>query len=489
MSQQNIENARTGLRALTSPASVLAGLPARVDRCLLRLNAAGVLDARHVSAAPGSLLIECVRFDREKPPGWRLRTLAAGSPRGVTAHPEAPGATVIDLPGMVLLPALVNAHAHLDLSHIGPRSFESAEGFDSWLGMIRRERRVIEGEIRTSVQEGVRLSRAGGVLAIGDIAGGAGELSLASASALASSGMAGVSFLEFFAIGRREPAGLDQLKTSWQKAQSMPPQSGWNIGLHPHAPYSVGRNGYAEALALADGGFTGRAAGDCGSVRICTHVAESLAERDLVMNGRGPLRAFLERIGVWDEQRGSDFGKGLTPIAYLGEELLRRIDVLVHANDLADSDIEMLSRASRVRRERMGEALNVVFCPRAARYFGHDRDLGPHRWRELLEAGVNVAVGTDSIVNLETPDRISPLDDLRELRQSAGGMSTSDLLAMASWRGALALGMNPEPWSFGEGHELAGVVGVPVTSSGDPLEQVVAGRGVGELLFGGIFSG
>ena len=57
---------------------------------------------------------------------------AAGSPQEIG---EIKGVTSISCPGEVVMPGLVNAHAHLDLTSIGPVGAD--EGFSKWLDHIR----------------------------------------------------------------------------------------------------------------------------------------------------------------------------------------------------------------------------------------------------------------------------------------------------------------------------------------------------------------
>ena len=79
--------------------------------------------------------------------------------------------------------------------------------------------------------------------------------------------------------------------------------------------------------------------------------------------------------------------------------------------------------------------IGVAYCPRASAYFGHAN----HRYRDMLGAGVNVALGTDSILCLGTADRISVLDEMRLLhRRDATDPMT--LLAMTTIKGARVLG-------------------------------------------------
>ena len=56
--------------------------------------------------------------------GQSLRVLEIGMLSELQSHPAASGADEIARPGCVVLPGLVNAHTHLDLTHIGPREHD-----------------------------------------------------------------------------------------------------------------------------------------------------------------------------------------------------------------------------------------------------------------------------------------------------------------------------------------------------------------------------
>ena len=77
---------------------------------------------------------------------------------------------------------------------------------------------------------------------------------------------------------------------------------------------------------------------------------------------------------------------------------------------------------------------SVAYCPRTHRYFGH----APHRWRDMLAAGINVAVGTDSYAS--SPD-LNLVDDLRLLHRIAPDVPAETIWSMATNRAAKAVGM------------------------------------------------
>lgn len=412
-----------------------------------RIDAAGAIDAsaRPISVAPASILLDFV-------PG-RIRVLATDSPAGVDRHPAASGATRIHLPSSLITPAFVNAHTHLDLTHIGP---QPRSGFAPFVDLVRARRHFDPALIRESVLLGARLSIAGGVAAVGDIAGAVrGGASIEPFLALRDSGLAGVSFLEFFAIGESIPRALARMDAVADEALALP-ASPVRFGLQPHAPYSVSPAGYRHAFA--------RAVRD--SLPIATHLAESIEEREFIATATGPQRAMLEALGLWKDSLLTEFGQGKSPVAHLAAILQERDSpvVLVHLNDLSDGDVELLADLNA------HVPIHVAYCPRASDFFGAPDTFGTHRYRELLGAGINVCLGTDSIINLPEAHaggnnaRISPLDDARLLARRENTDATV-LLQMLTVRGASALGLDPARFSLREGSIVAGLCAIPAASA------------------------
>jgi cytosine/adenosine deaminase-related metal-dependent hydrolase len=129
--------------------------------------------------------------------------------------------------------------------------------------------------------------------------------------------------------------------------------------------------------------------------------------------------------------------------------------LLAHVNYCDDDEIALLAAGGA----------SVVYCPRTHAYFGHP----PHRWREMIRHGINVAVGTDSCAS--SPD-LNLLDDLRLLRRIAPDVSSMDLLAMATTRAARAIGMEKETGSLTPG-KAADVIAMPAADLDDVLSRPV----------------
>ncbi|GJQ29940.1 MAG: hypothetical protein HBSAPP03_18240 [Phycisphaerae bacterium] len=445
-------------------------LPARAamtaaEPHILRLDAAGIADANGIWS-PGSLLLEL--SDHTIPgPGFEhahIRVLAVGSPAEVDQHPGSTMTQRRAYPQHLLIPGLVNAHTHLDLTAIGPQPLDPEAGFAGFIDLVRDRRPVEPAAIAESVREGVRRSLTAGVVAVGDIGGAPrGRPTLAAFETLASTPIHGVGYVEFFAIGRTESVSLERVESLLRDAASR--RGRVRPGLSPHAPYSVSPAGYRRAVRLA---------GELG-LPLATHLAESPDEHAFIAHASGQQRALLETLNLWDDALLAEFGLGWSPVAHLVHALQ---DVprpfptltLVHVHDLGD-DLEAIARLGAC----------VAYCPRAGEYFGAHRHFGPHRYRELLARGVPVALGTDSIINLPTP-RLGIWDEMRFLRRR----DTTDprlLLRMATLHGASALGMHAPAFAFTPGEWLAGVaaVGLP-PGEGCPLTRALDNTRSPELL-------
>ncbi len=415
------------------------------------ITAAAILDGEGRYAAPGAVLVE----------GDVIQ--AAGTPQDVGRVDDA---QTLCLPDAVVIPPLVNVHCHLDLSHIGPVPYDPDGGFVNWVKLVRQRRASTDPDIAAAVARGVQLARAGGTALIGDIAG---NRSLAPLRALRDAGLGGVSYLEVFGIGARQSAAAAMLR---QLATAEPPlKDGVAFGVQPHAPYSCGLEVYQTAAAL--------------NMPMATHLAETVEEIQFTRTGDGPLAAMLKQIGVWDE---SITVSGMHPIDHLASVLAQRPCVAAHLNYVDERHIEQLA----------AWPITVAYCPRASAYFRHPHSHSPsdspdslarqsrhcapnleadatgshHRYRDMLRAGINVALGTDSLLCLETPDRISVLDDARLLYRRDGADPIT-LLRMATINGARALGFDPQLVTLAPG-PVAGLLALPIDphDAADPLQQI-----------------
>jgi cytosine/adenosine deaminase-related metal-dependent hydrolase len=468
---------------------------------LVRYNAPAAIDATGLHIAPASLLLHVDRLhaDDEAPESSRsdsssrhptlppntlhanLRVEALATPTEIDAHLRALGATparTIKIIDAILTPALVNAHTHLDLTHIGPQPFDPAEGFTGFIRLVLSRRLSDEQAIRESVKQGAALSLRGGVAAVGDIAGVvAGKPSLFATLAMLETPLKGVSFVEFFGMGANASEQLAALATCLQSspARALPEAQRSMIGVQPHAPYTVSSRLYDETHEMAEVYAAENAVNVTGmlawSLRVSTHLAETPEEHEFIAKGTGPFRAFLERVGWWQDSLAQHFGNRDTPVQHWTRTGLGSSwpTLLAHVNDCSDADIEWL----RALPEHTEHKHSIAYCPRSSSYFRNHEHFGPHRYRDMLAAGINVCLGTDSVINLPNAHRLSTLDEARFLF-ARDGFDPRELLAMATIRGARALGLPETAFRFSQGDTLAGLLAIPVESDAhNPWEAIL----------------
>ncbi len=424
---------------------------------LYRIDAAAAADERGVILAPASALIQT-----DAAGGFSLQLLTPAQADDATLGKSV---TRVDRQDSVLIPGLVNAHTHLDLTSVGP--YEPGRGdFPRFLNHVRGNRPVSDAEIAAAVRTGIDLSLAGGVVAVGDIAGcPTPGPSAVPFHVLAASDLAGISFVEYFGIGKTDTLRAEQAAAV---VAGLTPTANVRPGLSPHAPYTVAPAAYHSTIAHA----VSR------GVPVCTHLAESPAEREFIAKGTGPHRQLLESFGLWHDGLAADFADGNTPIEHLAPVLGGSQTLVVHCNDVSDTDLQLLRGP-------------VVYCPRSSAYFQAERSFGPHRYQDMIRAGITVAMGTDSIINLPAhaadPSRggISVLEEARFLFQRDSTPATM-LMGMMTTAGALALGLPTRAYRLGEPGETShprGVVAVRVGAADDHLNRVFGDGSHPELLF------
>jgi cytosine/adenosine deaminase-related metal-dependent hydrolase len=349
---------------------------------------------------------------------------------------------VEDLGNVAILPGLVNAHLHLDLSDVPVPLGRRGIRFVDWIGLVMAHRlqharteqdaAPSRGVVEAGLQECVR----SGTTALGDVAQPGWP-----AAGFASAPLAGTVFLELIGpTGPRVEAALELARRHLLAANAA---AHWQPGLSPHAPYSVHPDLLAGAVALSA----------AGQAPLAFHLAESREEMELLHSGGGPLREMLDALGAWEP---GAIRPGTRPLEFLRLLSGAHRALVIHGNYLDDREIELLARHAR----RMA----VVYCPRTHAWFDHP----PYPLEKMLAAGAEVALGTDS--RASSPD-LSLLAEMRVAAARHPAVSPEVVLQLGTLRAAAALGRRQEMGSLEPG-KLANlaVVALPERTAADPYE-------------------
>jgi aminodeoxyfutalosine deaminase len=318
--------------------------------------------------------------------------------------PRNPETVLMDWGSAVIVPGLINAHTHLELTGLH-NQLTQFTSFTDWIKQLINKRRLwTQEDFYSSVKEGARLSLLSGTTTVGDI-----TASRATHDALRGANLRRVIFDEILSLS---PDTADTVMAQISPA-CRPENSGQlqRQGISPHAPYSVSADLFRRAAAAA-------LAQDC---CLAVHAAETLPEIRFLLNGYGEFREFLSSIGAlppdWQPP-------GLAPIPYLNSlGVLGPRCLLIHCNYLDQDSI------ARILNSRS----SVVYCPRSHDFFGHRN----HPIRQLLDSGINTALGTDSLASNSS---LSMIDEMRFLFKQRKDLKAEEIFRAATLNGAAALG-------------------------------------------------
>ncbi len=331
----------------------------------------------------------------------------------------------------VLLPALVNAHLHLELSHLAG-AVPGGAGLPAWIEEFVRARLASDpAQVAPAMVRGAAQLSEAGVAAVGDISN-----TLDSMEPLAAAGLAGTVFHEVFG------ASPDRLATARQAARarraSARPAAGLRVVESPHAVYSTDPAGLLDLL---------------GGAPASLHLAEDPAERQFVTTGGGPFAALRARMGGPPGRPGW----ARSPVALVAPRLGPGW-LAVHVVDLDEADLAALRACGAT----------AVLCPRSNDQISR---AAPPLTR-LLAAGIPLAIGTDSLASSPS---LAPLAELGALQAANPAVPAQALLPLG-WNGA-AVGA-PRVGRLAPG-TAPGLLAAPLDGlrADDPFRFLVTGEG------------
>ena len=355
------------------------------------------------------------------------------------------GAEIVDWGDAIIMPGFVNAHTHLELTLLHRRLTEFSSFTDWALHLIRERRTWTRDDYHRSVKEGARLSLASGTTLAGDIVSGN------SWDALSDDHPRRVVFEETLGLDPElaEPA-MEKIRALFDQADNVDARPLQVHAVSPHAPYSTSGELYRRAANFAQNRKT----------PWTTHIAETYEELRFFETGAGEFREFLMRLGALPKNWRVP---GTHPVAWLDAlGILGTSCLLAHGNYLNDDAIARIARSKSC----------VVYCPRSHTFFGHEN----HPIRRLLDAGIPVALGTDS---LASNDSLSMIDEMRYLYARRKDLSPEEILCAATVHGAVALGFAGRLGCLAPGYfaDMTVLTLPPVIKSTRLKDQILEGAG------------
>ena len=318
----------------------------------------------------------------------------------------------------ILIPGFVNAHCHLELSHLKGRIPEKT-GIGEFIGAINKLRNQEEEQLEKAIRKADKQLFTEGVVAVGDVSN-----SLLSLETKRHSRIYYHTFAEAFGFhtSRAERAFdyacfMKQIFHENQLAAS----------IVPHSPYSVSAPLFKK--------ISEKAATEKSLLSI--HNQESEAEHQFFIDGAGPIAHHLKNnlaidISHWKQTGENSLALTLNYLPAKNQLLL------VHNTTTNETDIENL------KSNRFAENTFLVLCVNSNLYIENQLpDVSLFRKYNL-----NICLGTDS---LASNSRLSVLNEMITLQQYFPEVSLEELVMWGTINGARALQVDSRFGSFEAG--------------------------------------
>lgn len=376
----------------------------------------------------------------------------------------------------VIAPGLVNAHTHLQYTHMAELASRRYSGFEEWGDAFDVVYAASGHDWFAAAAAGARLSLAAGVTAAADVVTDREAL-----SALHDAGMRGICFWEVY--GKRNEDWHARARAEVRRElRGIPGPPG--AGVSPHAPYSLDVQPLLELPDIV------REEG----LRLHIHLAEAHIEREfaglrarvdgsagVAGGGSGVLHAGWHTLAAESLQALRRLGVGVSSTQFVDHLGVLGPDCHIAHGVYVSAEDRSLLRA---------RGTSVALCPRSNLVIG--LDMPPVA--AYLREGNLVAVGTDSLSSSPSLDLLADVGLLycAAREQGYGGADLHQrLFAAATLGGAQALGLHVGGQRIGQlaAHAHADLAFFEVASGDvdDALAELVedgAGKNVRTVLGG-----
>ena len=294
----------------------------------------------------------------------------------------------------IILPAVINAHTHLELSQLESAPLDvSSRSMSDWVMALLVFRRSSAYNAAYGIQQAVRRPELlKSTAAVADI--------VPPTLPVVDWDISPVKWLPFAELIAWRNELVDKKLTEISHV----------FGLSPHAPHTVCQTLLEKTVNKKK--------------PIAMHLAETMEELQLLRHHTGPLLVMMRHADSDYDPKSVLMGK--RPMDYLQLLSAAPQAFIIHGNYLDDEELQFLA-AHR-------ETMSVVYCPRSHTYFRHT----PYPLQKMLDYGVRVLLGTDSLASV--PD-LSLVEEMQFVLKRHSTVSADIVYRMGTWDGAAALGL------------------------------------------------
>jgi len=315
-----------------------------------------------------------------------------------------------------LVPGFINAHCHLELSHM-KGMIPTGTGLVPFIKTVVTQRGASEQLILEAIKKADDEMQQAGIVAVGDISNGADSFTVKGTSSLRY-----YTFIEVFDFMQPKLAGehFAKAKDLYRQLESIAAEQ---LAIVPHAPYSVSNDLFRMLSEEARS-----------HSRFSIHNQELREEDRMFETGESELIDFFESVGV---DMGHFQATGKTSLQYTLRHSKREIPILfVHNTQTTAADMAHAQ-----------QKLNQTYwvsCPNANLYIENQLP----DYEAFIEQKACIALGTDS---LASNWQLSILEEIKTLRRYKSFLPSLQLLQWGTLNGAKALGFEKELGSLEKG--------------------------------------
>ncbi|MGR6087943.1 MAG: amidohydrolase family protein [Arcticibacter sp.] len=308
----------------------------------------------------------------------------------------------------ILIPGLINAHCHLELSHM-QGVIPTGGGLHEFLNQIIQSRKASPATEQDAAFRYDEVMWENGIQAVGDICNNEVTWPVKVVSKIRYH-----NFIETFGLDTAKAEGRFALAAQLNASAKA---SGMSGSVVPHATYSVSDPLYAAIQNAFD------PATDIWSI----HFLESQSEKELIQDGTGPMKEMYASLGIIPKEFE---GHGTTVAEWVLQHIPQAGKILfVHNTYLQQDDIAVLKSSGRFN------DMYFCLCPKANLYIEGRLPNVPM----MIQAGCKIVLGTDS---LASNNGLSLVDEITTLLEHYPALDAAQLFQCATANAAELFGWN-----------------------------------------------
>ncbi len=324
----------------------------------------------------------------------------------------------------IITPGLINAHCHLELSHMKGVIPEHT-GLPDFILKIVNERHFPEEEILEAIAQAEASMLQEGIVAVGDISNNALTVPQKQQGNLAYHTFVEISGWKP-AIAQSRFSNAQNVMEQFRLIEAAASLNPLKSSFSPHAPYSVSSALWQMMMPYFEGNT------------ITIHNQETPAENELFREGTGDFVRMYQAMNI-DQTHFSPTGQNSLPSYFPRLKNAKNI-LLVHNTTTNEADIQFANQLVK----QHAQELYYTLCVNANLYI--ENQLPPI---ELLRNNKsNIVLGTDS---LSSNHQLSILSELKTISKHFPNIPLEEMLSWATINGAKALQLDQQFGSFEKG--------------------------------------